>query len=217
MKRFINLLILCLITCICVYAEDDDSYTQRQAVTLGISFPNAFESGQVNGWPATSIMNGTGFDFNLLQARDDLIVGSVTNFSLGFPQKISVTSQNVTTTVTASDYDILMDIETSIALLFLPAHTKMFTFGVGPAFAFTSTIAKTHNIALASYIFGAGINMTGTFAISDYFGFTFGLNGLCNFYSINFNNVTQTITYDNLKQFALTPYVGISFLRSKRF
>lgn len=187
---------------------------EMKPLILGVSGePSfAFEHTKFNGEDVKSTMSSIGVNVLLGSLLNDKW-GLFDTFSFSWPQKLTLTSDGETVSVSRDAYKTLMFMNFTIAVDYFFINNEKFMLGVGPALNMAIITASTKRVSDLSYIFGLGAQLLGRYKFTERFGLHFGMNLNYDFFGINIVKTSYTSKTNSgiVTDFIVSPFAGISF------
>ncbi|MBR0496051.1 MAG: hypothetical protein IJJ71_07750 [Treponema sp.] len=184
------------------WAENNEPFS---VLGFGVNHPWLWEKADLGDSNSSSIGFGM---YNVIVGKSGW--GFMANASMDFPYHTESDVNGTTVTLTRSDYDSWFNYNFNFGAMYNFYRENNLFLGVAPFFAFGGSLIKKDNFEQGSTILGFGVELNVIYKITERVGFSGGITGQYNFYTIGsqfLNDIKIANLTGRLTQYVVTPYL----------
>lgn len=194
-----------------IYCEENESFS---VFGLGVNHPWIWEKSNIGDSNSSSV--GFGIYTNVIGKSG---WGFMANASIDFPYYIKSNVSGTTVFLNRSDYDTWFNYNFNFGAMYNFYRENNIFLGIAPFLGFGGTLIRKVDFEQGSTIIGGGIELNAIYKVNDKVGFSGGLIGQYNFYTIGSQYIGKTKIANltgKLTQYIITPYLCLDFYFSRK-
>lgn len=198
----------------CIYAAGAKEGSQYLTITGG--YHGGVESATVNNVKTKTDMSGFALGVETRSMLGEK-VGMGVKFGFFWPQKMSLTQNNITYNVDRSDYKSLFGYEMLLGPAIMPVRGDRLGVNIMPGVHLGYMISNTNTAATFAFMIGLGADISADFYLAEHFYLNGGISLSYDFYSFGSTTVatyrgnTTVSNSGGVSTFMFQPRLGIGF------